>query len=428
MLKKITQKLRGKTGFTFVAKLLVVGFGYLFALYCTNLFGASIYGLFSLSFMMLNLSKTMSVFGFDVTLLRYGSEAYAKQEFGTLRDLYIKCLSFTLVVSIVMGFGLFLASEFICHNIFSSPELIPYMKITAICLIPYALLSLNSELIKASGNSVLYMLVNEGVYFGLAIVAIQGLSYLLSAPNIMVGFVVAIFILMLFSFYWIMFKIGLYKVARVKARPFRQLLKTSCSFLLAGSSVFLKNWSDIFLLGVFLDPREVGIYSVIFKISKTITIPVTTINAIQAPKFSALFGKGKINELAEYVKKTNRQIVFLSLPVVLIIALFPSFLIQFFGDEFTQGSTALVVLAFGFLFKSIAGSTSLLLQMTDNEKRFMQVAITSLVFGLLINVLLIPEYGVLGAAVTSTVVHLFWNGLCAFFSSKELGFNTMRLR
>ena len=386
------------------------------------------YGLFSLSFMALNLAKTLAVFGFDVTLLRYGAEAISKRSDGELKDVYLKCLGFTLSASVLLALGLFLGAQVISEWVFHAPELTGYIQVTALCLVPYTLLSLNAELIKASGNSVLYMLVNEGAYFGIAVVTIQVLSYYLNIPNIMVGFTIAIVLLMCYSFFWIIKRLNWLGVERIETYSFEKLFHTSLSFLLAGSSVFIKNWSDIFLLGVFASPREVGIYSVVFKISKTITIPVTTINSIQAPLFSSLFGQGKLKELADYVRLTNKQIVLLSLPAVVIIMVLPSFLIQLFGDDFIEGTTALVVLALGFLFKAIAGSTSLLLQMTNHEKRFMQIAIVSLLFGLAMNVVLIPHYGVLGAAITSTIVHLFWNGLCAYYSSKELGFNTVSIR
>lgn len=426
-MKKHLKYLTGKTTLTFGAKFLVVGLGYLFAMYCTNVFDAAVYGLFSLAFMALNLSKVVSVFGFDYSLLRNASSLIATGNIRKAKDVYVKSLSFTFLVSAILSLALFFAAEIVAEHLFNSPELQPYLEVTALCLIPYSLVSLNSELVKASGNSVVYMLLNEGMYFGIAIVSVQLICGLAETCNVMVGFLVAVLVLMLYSFYWIHTRLTVFTVDSETGVSFSDLFRSSFNFLLAGSSVFLKNWSDIFLLGVFLDPKQVGIYSVVFKISKTVTIPVTTINSVQAPIVSKLFDSGRLSELKDYIGKTNMQMVSLALPVSLVVLLFPEFLIQFFGDELVVGAVTLQVLILGFLFKAFAGSATLLLQMTGGEKRFMQTAFASLLIGTLLNILLIPELGILGAGLTSTIVHLIWNGLCVYFSSKIVGFNSMVL-
>jgi O-antigen/teichoic acid export membrane protein len=111
---------------------------------------------------------------------------------------------------------------------------------------------------------------------------------------------------------------------------------------------------------------------------------------------------------------------------VLFIVLAP-FLLGFFGTEFTAGAPALSVLALGQLAGAAAGPAGLTLLMTDHERAAAVGTGVGAVVNVTLNALLIPVYGLMGAAVASAFATALTGAIHVLMVRRRLGINSTAL-
>jgi O-antigen/teichoic acid export membrane protein len=82
-----------------------------------------------------------------------------------------------------------------------------------------------------------------------------------------------------------------------------------------------------------------------------------------------------------------------------------------FGPEFVIGVSSLVVLCIGRLFDTAVGSVGVVLRMTGHSRVVLVDSLLLLALSLALNGVLVPRYGILGAALAGSVCVVFVNGL-----------------
>ena len=90
------------------------------------------------------------------------------------------------------------------------------------------------------------------------------------------------------------------------------------------------------------------------------------------------------------------------------------FLLSFFGTEFLIAKNTLLILLIGQIVNAMSGSVGFILQMTGREKVYQNILLLTLVINITLNIILIPKFGIEGAAIASAFSLLLWN-LCSVF-------------
>ncbi len=171
-------------------------------------------------------------------------------------------------------------------------------------------------------------------------------------------------------------------------------------FLIEGFSFLLTN-SDTVVTGLFLDPSQVGIY---FAASKTIVLVqfvFFSVKAASAPRFSALYASGNHAELSRFAGQTVRWAFWPALAIGLAALLAGDFLLSMFGPGFTAGYPVMVILFVGILAKCSVGPGEVLLAMAGEQKLCMKLYAFALAANIAFNVVLVPLYGIEGAALAA---------------------------
>jgi len=133
------------------------------------------------------------------------------------------------------------------------------------------------------------------------------------------------------------------------------------------------------------------------------------INSIAAPKFAELWGRKELKELKNLAISTSKYATIFSLPIAVLLMMFPESFLSIFGEEFIVASKILVILTAGQLVNAMAGSVGYLLQMTEEQKFHRNVVIVGLFLKIALNFILIQKLGILGAALANFTVVVFWN-------------------
>jgi O-antigen/teichoic acid export membrane protein len=182
-----------------------------------------------------------------------------------------------------------------------------------------------------------------------------------------------------------------------------EILKVSAPMSLSSSIGFLMGWADTILIGILRTEAELGIYNVAFRIAMITSIILFAVNSIAAPKFAELYGCKNYIELRRTLR-TVRQIIFCcSVPLFLILFYKASWILALFGPDFENGKTTLLLLLVGQFVSVVAGPMSNILEMSGREKCVQNVMVSALFANLIFSVILIPKYGIVGAAISNMI-------------------------
>ena len=254
------------------------------------------------------------------------------------------------------------------------------------------------------------------------------------------AYLVSVFIVSLLSFlsfrYWLKNRSDGKESAEQEIMTYSTLLKISIPLMFAQSVQFIMAWTDKLMLGAIDTPNvilglttnssEVGIYHVAFKLSMFAAVSLMAINSIAAPKFAEMFGKNDMEGFKKVVHQSTKMIFWSTLPLVIIFFIFPEFFLGWFGDgeEFKIGVTAFIFLSCGRLISSFSGSVGNILQMTGNQNIYAKILLFGAILNVALNLILIPKYGVNGAATASMSSLIVWNLSMVLVVKKKFGFYT----
>jgi O-antigen/teichoic acid export membrane protein len=168
-------------------------------------------------------------------------------------------------------------------------------------------------------------------------------------------------------------------------------------------------WADTILLGLYLPSGEVGVYNVATRLVVLASFVMLPINSSLAPRIADLYQRGKTETLRRAYAAATAWIVRLSLPAFVVIIVFPEELLSFFGPGFVSGATVTVLLAAGKFVDAATGPCALMLNMSGRPTLNMANNIIGLILNVILNIALIPRYGIVGSAVAWAVVLVLMN-------------------
>ena len=205
------------------------------------------------------------------------------------------------------------------------------------------------------------------------------------------------------------------------SKSWRSLLQFSAPLLLAGLMFRVLSDIDVFLLSYFTSsPRPIGIYQAIYPLGSLLTLFLLACNYMVLPIFSELESRGNNNEMRESYRTLTKWIFVVSLPVFVSFLVFPNLLISMtFGEAYTSGSTALQILAAGFLFHIVTGPNGETLQAIGRSKTVMMDNATVAVSNVVFNIVLIPRFQLVGAIVATFLGYVLWNVLMSYQLYRE---------
>jgi O-antigen/teichoic acid export membrane protein len=125
--------------------------------------------------------------------------------------------------------------------------------------------------------------------------------------------------------------------------------------------------------------------------------------------------RGAIGELNLTIQRQTRWLALAAMPLAVLFAGFGDGLLVVFGTEFTQGAPAMIALSVGHTINALSLS-AFAIPMSGHARYSTYAAITSLVIQAVLLPVLLPRYGLTGAAISSAAGIGIAQGLQAFFA------------
>ena len=417
--KNLTELLTG-SGLVLFFKATGMLSGYVFTYLITQYLGAESYGIYAICFTVLSIVVVVSKLGLDSATVKSISAYITEGNQGKALLYFRKSIAIVTTSSIVTGLALYLSAGWLA-TVFGNALLENSLKVTALIVVPNALLHIQAEKLRGLKKMALFsFLINGSVALlagGLLLLLIN--FYSASTEIALWALGGSVTVLCLVIFFKKEFKV---KAPKWDSIPYKNMFALSIPMLLSSSMLVVMSWTDILLLGYYIDETQVAIYSIAFKISAVVSIVLYAINAIASPQFSELFVSSQNEQLKTLAIQIAKLNFFLTLPVMLGIVVFAPYILGFFGEEYHAGQTALLILCAGQFFSAICGSVLTLLNMAGREKIVRNIVGGTALLNIVLNIIFIQLYGIEGAAFATFISLVLWNILGLIAVKKHFGF------
>lgn len=415
------RKIAKGAGFVLIGTLIGRAFGYGSRMIIARFLGANDYGLISLAFAGMSIFATLSLVGMLQGITRYVSFYKGKDDKGKIRGTITSSLKITLPLSLFFTFILFYKADWISIHVFHDVGLTPILRIFSIG-IPFWVLakSLLSGIIGFQDMKypvfVEHVFQNALKFGGIVILVALGFGVLGAAW----GWVIGIIVMPFLAFYFLERKIFPVFNTKVKAVPMeKELFFFSFPLMLGGIAGMVIHWMDTLMLGYFSTSTEVGIYNAALPTAQMINAIPGAFAGIFFSVISELYARDKLEDLRNIYSAVTKWMLLIIFPVFLLIVLFSDKIIEIlFGAEYVAGATALMILTSGFLIVASVGPVTAILQTYGKTKIVMIASYIGAGMNFSLNFLLIPIYGINGAAIATAASLAFIHIFSLFFVYK----------
>lgn len=167
------------------------------------------------------------------------------------------------------------------------------------------------------------------------------------------------------------------------------------------------NYVDIIMLNIYVNPSKVGEYAASARLSFFFATLFPSITLIFAPLIAGQHGKNNLENIEMLFKAMVRWVCYMALPVLVFFLIANKEIMLIFGKEFTKdGPIVLTILMSGHIFEFISSGTGIILTMTGHQYKELINYLASVLLNILLNIILIPSYGLIGAAAATTLSRL----------------------
>jgi len=195
----------------------------------------------------------------------------------------------------------------------------------------------------------------------------------------------------------------------------RHWLSIALPLLFMSLMMVVNNRADILMLGSIKGPEEVGIYGVSARAAEVVAFVIQAMNVTIAPVLASVYRLDDRERLQRIVAMTARATFAVAMILALLIYYFGGLLLSIFGLEFIAGYQTLRILVLGQVVNAFMGSVGVLLMMTGHERQAAVSAAIAAGINITANAVLIPRYGMEGAAVATAISMVIWNGLMGYY-------------
>jgi O-antigen/teichoic acid export membrane protein len=386
------------------------------------MYGPAQLGFYALGITVVQVASILSQLGLDNGVVRYVAHHGAGGDTARVRGTILQSLAVTLALSLALSASLFAGAGFLAEGVFGKPFLQTMFRAFAVGLPFLTFMSMALWVTQGFGTIKYAALVGQ-VARPLANLALLIFFYLLGVQ--ILGAVAAYVLSMAFGA-----ALALACLPRVfpgllagKARyEGRELSATSAPMIVANVTQYSNLWTAVVVLGIFEPVPTVGVYSAAARTAALSTLVLIAFGGVFSPLAAALYRQQRLGDLSRLYGDVSRWAFTGALAFFLVTVPLAPDIMLFFGREFAHGWPVIVVISAAQLFNSSVGPTTRLLAMTGHQNAVMVSTVGSGVAGVALNFLLVPAYGVAGAAAATAAALVLANGSSLLFVRRGLGF------
>lgn len=379
-------------------------FNFLLVPFYTNVFDKAQFGDFSLIYAYLSFFNVLFIYGMDAAFLKYTSLSEGEGK----RDTFSTPLIFVTLTSIILTSVLFLfrdefgnATNIPTDYTFILNYVFLILILDTIALIPFANLRLERKTKKFAVIKLLNILINLSMNIVLIVGFDQGIE--------------AIFISNLIASAFSLIALSPEIVKRLKFRiqtpVLKKMLKFAIPYLPGSLAAMFVQLIDVPILRALTNEETLGVYRANYKLGLLMMLFVSMFNYAWQPFF---LNNAKDENAKQIFAKVLTLFLLVCAAIWIVLSLFVSDFaqIEFWGNrtiigrEFLGGLSIIPIILLAYLFNGFYVNFTAGIYIQEKTIYFPVITGIAAVANVISNLLLIPIYGIMGAAVSTLLSYV----------------------
>ena len=408
----------------FAGTIFTAAAGYSFKIYLARYLGAEALGIYALGMTIVGFLSLFGALGIPQSVVRFVATYMATGRMDQLRGFILWGALFLLFLNAVLGGALLFAGRWISVRFYHTPALRQYLPLFALVMFFGAFTGFLGWVVVGYKQVARRTVITD--FIGTPLMMILTLA-LVAAGFGLWGYIfaqvvsaIAVLALLLIVV-WKLTPKEARAVSGSWAPPEREVVWFAA--VLFGMSVlaFFASQADKIFIGFYLNPRQVGIYSVAAALVAFVPAILQSVNQIFSPTIADLHTRGDHDLLARIYRTLTKWTLGLTVPLAAAMIVFSRPLMRVFGPDFEPGWPILIIGTLGQLVNCGVGSVGYLLLMSGHERRMMRIQAVTAALMVGLNVLLIPRWGIVGAALAAAITNVLTNAWYLLDVRKTLG-------
>ena len=391
----------------FVISILAAFLGYVARFILVKNLSVEDFGLFYSVFAFLGMFGVFKSLGFDRALTKFIPEFMHEKEYGRVKSSIIFVSIVQLITNTIVIIALYMVSGYLAQNFFRSPQADIALKLMAIAffldsfvlVLKFAFQGFKKMAYFAGIDVAKMLLVIAIILIGTSMdygILLPVAAYVLS-PVIVIGIFGFILLKRIFPEF-------LKSKFAYEKNVMDRISRYSIFAMSAGVGMVILGYTDTLLLTYFSGLTSVALYNVALPTAKVLMYFPRSIAGILLPLVSELWAKNEKALIREGIESLYKYTVIVIIPLVFMILSFSDLLINLlFGKEYLLASNALKILSIGMIFAVLyAVNIDFFLGIGKPEINNL-IVYSAALFNLAANIIMIPIWGIIGAAISTTI-------------------------
>lgn len=365
-----------------------------------HILGPASFGLYAIGWTITRIATYITPLGLDAGVIRFGSESWHTDK-AKLKGVILHSIAFSAVSGLALGVAFYLLAPWLGARVFHQPGLPQVFRWLAFAfplLTSLRVVSAATRISQRMKFSVYSEEIGQPVAALLLILVFCLIGWRLEGA--LAAIVLSCGLALLLAVYYVRQLFPEVVSKHVKPAFARnELLRFSLPTALSVIFGVLLIWVDRLFVGYYCSAAEAGVYYAASQLSIALAAILSGFGGIISPMVANLYHSGRNERLSELFRVSTKWSLYLSIPPFLLMCVMPRQVMGvMFGKSYVMGSAVLPVLAAGQLINAGTGAVSSLLVMSGNQNWIAALTGGFLVINMACELVLVPRWGVLGAA------------------------------
>lgn len=385
----------------------------------TTTLGTELYGVWTQILVTVSLLMPIGLLGLNIAMIRFFA---GEKDMNKIKREFQSVVTLTTLFSVSLALIIFILAKPFAIAFFGGSDSIIYLHL----LSPIILLSVLDLLCIEFFRALQQMKKYTVILILQQILEIIFISYAVLSGYSLFGALLPLIairtVLLLFGFLSIYLQIGIIR-PNLNLTVLKPYLSFGLPLLPAAISYWVINLSDRYVIGYFLGVASVGIYSAAYNIGSIVGIFMTPISLNLLPAISNLYENNRMGELKTHLKYSLKFYLMFAIPSLFgLIVLSKSLLSTLTTPEFFFAYSVVPIVALGVLLLNCRAVFFDVLTLRKRTRMIGVVNSIAALFNLILNIILVPVIGILGAAISTLVTFFVCAAIFGSASFKELPF------
>jgi len=403
----------------FIFKILSLPIGLAISLIISRRYGADAMWLYGLMTTIVGICTSIGMLWLWAAMPRLLWQARAERS-NKEADIYRTSFRLIILSWLILSWGLYFCSDWIALGIFNEPRLIFPLQVAALFLIPMMIQSLNISFLIASKHIYHAELLGKAVSPVIMLAIVFGSYWIWPTYYIPIwarmitawlGMIVSLYILWRYN----------YVAIRGKLYKWKEMLKISGPMLVTGMAFIIVTHTDILMLWSMTNTQDLGIYKLASQLALLVWVLMPIISTILGPQLSEKIRSKKNEKIQQLLNISNKISSITAIIITGLYLLFWNHILSIFGTEFVAGSMVLIILSIYQCINVVTWYGGIILNYGWYEKLYLCILVSCSALNIILNYVLIQNYGMAWAALSTAISFNIANILVMYSVYKKTG-------